>query len=52
MKMSAKSNKIEHGIDLWLCGKKNRPFGMSWLPRIETKMKETKVSEAAIGGGF
>ena len=52
MKMLAESNKIEHGIELWLCGEKNRPFGMSWLSCIETKMKETKVSEAAIGVVF
>ena len=50
IKMSAKSNKIEHGIELWLCGEKNRLFGMSCFLRIETKLKKTKVSEAAIGG--
>ena len=50
--MSAKSNEIELSEELWLCGEKNRPFGMSCPLRIETKMKKTKVSEAAIGGVF
>ena len=46
--MLAKLNKIVRS--LWLCGQKDRPFGMSYPLRIETKMKKSKISEAAIGG--
>ena len=42
--------KLNSVRSLWLCEEKNRPFGMSCPLRIETKMKKTKVSEAAIGG--
>ena len=48
--MSAKSNKIELREEFMVMWREERPFGMSCPLRIETKMKKTKVSEAAIRG--
>ena len=48
--MSAKSNKIELSEKFLVMWREEQTLGMSCPLRIETKMRKTKVSEAAIVG--
>ena len=48
--MSAKSNKIELSEEFMVMWREEQTFGISCPLRIETKIKKTKVSEAAIRG--